>query len=89
MPHVRDATEQRALWEALREREAVVRPLLLSGDYTAALRELAVLRESVDAFFDGVMVMADDAAVRDNRLALLAQVRALFRGVADVGHLQR
>jgi glycyl-tRNA synthetase beta chain len=41
----------------------------------------------VDAFFDGVMVMADDAALRNNRLALLAQLRALFLQVADISQL--
>ena len=80
---------ERALWDALREREAAVAPLLDVRDYTAALRELAALRATVDAFFDAVMVMADDSRVRNNRLALLATVRALFHRVADVGQLQR
>ena len=83
-----DAAE-RALWDALREREAIVRPLLAARDYTAALRELAALRGVVDAFFEGVMVMADDARLRGNRIALLGEVLALFRRVADVGQLQR
>ena len=78
-----------ALLNALEAREAVVRPLLDAADYTAALRELAALRAPVDAFFDGVMVMADDATVRANRIALLARVASLFGEVADVGRLQR
>lgn len=78
-----------ALLQAVNDREAVVRPLLDAADYTAALRELAGLRAPVDAFFDGVMVMADDAAVRTNRIALLARVAALFGEVADIGRLQR
>jgi glycyl-tRNA synthetase beta chain len=65
-----------------------VEPLLNSGDYTTALTELAALREPVDAFFDNVMVMADDAAVRSNRLALLDSLRTLFLRIADLSRLQ-
>jgi glycyl-tRNA synthetase beta chain len=53
------------------------------------LQKLAQLREPVDHFFDDVMVMADDRAVRDNRLALLYSLRQLFVGVADISHLVR
>ncbi|HQT42517.1 MAG TPA: glycine--tRNA ligase subunit beta [Halothiobacillus sp.] len=52
--------------------------------YTQALTELAALRAPIDAFFDTVMVMADDAAIRQNRLALLQQTAALFSGIADL-----
>lgn len=65
-----------------------VEPLLHNGDYTTALTELAALREPVDAFFDNVMVMADDAAVRSNRLALLDSLRTLFLRIADLSRLQ-
>jgi glycyl-tRNA synthetase beta chain len=65
-----------------------VEPLLQSGDYTSALTELAALREPVDAFFDNVMVMADDPAVRGNRLALLDSLRTLFLRIADLSRLQ-
>jgi len=54
---------------------------------SAQLDVLAGLREPVDAFFDGVMVMADDAAIKTNRLALLARLRALFLRLADVSRL--
>lgn len=53
----------------------------------AQLAVLAGLRDAVDAFFDGVMVMADDAAIQSNRLALLARLRALFLRLADVSKL--
>ena len=76
-----------ALHGALQQARAAVEPLLDSRDYTAALQALAALREPVDTFFDDVMVMADDAALRDNRLALLAELRALFLGVADISRL--
>ena len=64
-----------------------MRPLLESRDYTEALRELAGLREAVDQFFDDVMVMVDDESLRNNRLALLSELRALFLDVADLSRL--
>ena len=76
-----------ALHEALGAKEREVAPLLAAGNYTEILRRLAGLREPVDRFFDDVMVMVDDAAVRTNRLALLGSLYRLFRRVADVGQL--
>lgn len=58
------------------------------GDYTTGLRRLAALREPVDRFFDNVMVMAEDAALRANRLALLQQLQSLFLRAADLSRLQ-
>jgi glycyl-tRNA synthetase beta chain len=78
---------ERSLWVSLGETTNVVRPLLDGGDYTKALTELAGLRAPVDRFFDDVMVMADDEAVRNNRLALLGELRALFLDVADISRL--
>ena len=60
---------------------------LASGDYVAVLKRLSQLREPVDAFFDGVMVMAEDAALRNNRLALLKSLSDRFLAVADVSLL--
>lgn len=62
-------------------------PLLSAGNYTDALKILAGLREAVDTFFDDVMVMTDDEKVRNNRLALLQQLRQLFLEVADISLL--
>ena len=59
-----------------------------SEDYIARLTALAGLRDYVDAFFDEVMVMCDNAALRDNRLALLSELRQLFLSTADVSRLQ-
>ena len=56
-------------------------------DYSAALTRLATLRPAVDGFFDGVMVNAEDPALRRNRLALLAQVRHQFTRIADLSCL--
>jgi len=78
---------ERALHDALVAAEKTVRPLLDERDYTRALQSLAALRGPVDRFFDDVMVMADDAAVRANRLALLGALRALFLDVADISRL--
>ena len=58
-----------------------------SGDYTASLQTLAALRAPVDAFFEGVMVNADDLAVRANRLGLLATLHAAMNRVADLSKL--
>ena len=55
--------------------------------YAEILNELADLREPVDRFFDDVMVMVDEEEVRDNRLALLGELRALFLDVADISRL--
>jgi glycyl-tRNA synthetase beta chain len=58
-----------------------------NGDYAGALQSIAGLRAPVDAFFEGVMVMAEDEAVRKNRLALLTSVARLFQGIADFSRL--
>lgn len=81
-------TAERALFAQLEALEPVVQPLLAARDYTPALSKLAALRESVDQFFDQVMVNADDAALKLNRLRLLARLRGLFMSVADVSVLQ-
>lgn len=83
---LREDAEQ-TLAGALESASTQVKPLLAEADYTGALRALATLREPVDAFFDQVMVNADDAKLRDNRLALLSQLRALFLQVADISLL--
>jgi glycyl-tRNA synthetase beta chain len=64
-----------------------VEAALARRDYAGALASLATLRPAIDAFFDGVMVNDPDAKLRDNRLALVGQVRALFGGVADLSRL--
>jgi glycyl-tRNA synthetase beta chain len=57
------------------------------GDYAASLQALAVLKTPVDAFFDGVMVNAEDPALRRNRLALLGSLHAAMNRVADLSRL--
>ncbi len=79
---------ERALFKALSELTDVVMPLFEAGDYSAALSELASLQAAVDLFFDQVMVMADDEAVRNNRIALLNGLHGLFMQAADLSRLQ-
>ena len=75
------------LYHALQAVKKEVAPLINERRYADALRHLAELREPVDNFFDDVMVMSDDEAMKRNRLALLAELRALFLGVADISRL--
>ncbi|NOY63687.1 MAG: glycine--tRNA ligase subunit beta [Gammaproteobacteria bacterium] len=65
-----------------------VEPLFAAARYSDAMQRLATLREPVDRFFDDVMVMSDDTALRTNRLALLNQLSLLFLRVADLSRLQ-
>ncbi|MDN0074891.1 glycine--tRNA ligase subunit beta [Crenobacter sp. SG2303] len=76
-----------ALHQAVEALAPQVEAKFAAHDFTAALSLLAGLKAPVDAFFDGVMVMADDAAVRANRIALLARLSALFNRVADISLL--
>jgi len=62
--------------------------LLEQYDYEGILRALAELRDSVDQFFDKIMVMAENESIRNNRLALLGSLNRLFLGVADISKLQ-
>jgi glycyl-tRNA synthetase beta chain len=66
---------------------ALARPEAGKRDYKSALTRLAQLRPAVDAFFNGVMVNVEDPALRNNRLALLAQLRGLFTRIADLSCL--
>ena len=76
-----------ALAAALHAAEPGSRAAFARGDYTASLQALAVLKTPVDAFFDTVMVNAEDPALRRNRLALLAQLHAAMNRVADLSRL--
>ena len=78
---------ERALHATVEAAIADTDPLLARRDYVGALTRLAGLRPAVDAFFDGTMVMADDSAVRGNRLALLKLVADRFASVAEIALL--
>ena len=76
-----------ALFSALQSAQQKVEPLIAVRSYAEVLNELADLRDPVDRFFECVLVMADDEAIRNNRLALLGELRALFLDVADISRL--
>ncbi|WP_444929157.1 glycine--tRNA ligase subunit beta [Microbulbifer sp. SSSA002] len=78
---------EKALFSAVQTARTEVEPLYRDALFAEGLAGLAGLRETVDNFFDHVMVMSDDEQLRDNRLALLAQLRALFLEVADISLL--
>ncbi|PNV65206.1 glycine--tRNA ligase subunit beta [Rubneribacter badeniensis] len=80
---------ERALSCAVAQAESRVGSALAADDYPSALAELAGLRKPVDAFFEGVMVMDEDRALRENRLRLLNRFVAVFEGVADFGKMAK
>lgn len=79
---------EQQLAAVLTELASEVSPLMDAGLYADALGRLAALKSPVDHFFDQVLVMADDPGVRDNRIALLNELGALFLRVADFSRLQ-
>ena len=83
---LQESAEQ-SLADAVDSLTAEVEPLLKQRNYTEALTRLAKLQEPVDQFFDDVMVMCDDDALRQNRLSLLLKLRNLFLEVADISLL--
>jgi len=80
---------EKALAENVEVLTEALEPAFATGNYQQALSQLAALREPVDAFFDNVMVMADDEALKKNRLTLLNNLRNLFLQIADISLLQK
>ena len=80
--------QERQLFDLAFDLSKKVRPLVRAENHTEILRELAILRDPIDQFFDSVMVMHDDPKIRRNRVALLGFVSRLFREVADLSKLQ-
>ena len=76
-----------SLFDALQEASGTANRLFDKGDYTGYLKTFAVLKAPVDAFFDKVMVMVEQDALRRNRLALLADLRQAMNRVADISRL--
>jgi glycyl-tRNA synthetase beta chain len=83
---LKDTAEVR-LFDAMRSLQEAVATAVAQREYANALGRLAQLRPPVDAFFEQVMVMDEDPRLRTNRLALLAQLRGLFGGIADLSRL--
>jgi glycyl-tRNA synthetase beta chain len=75
--------EEKALHEAVRGLEGEMAELIHSGDYRGALRRMASVRPVLDAFFDKVLVMAEEPDVKANRLVLVKSLASLFAGLAD------
>lgn len=82
-----ESAEEGALFDAVQALREEVSERIAQRRYTEAMQLLAQVREPVDAFFDGVMVMAEQDAVRLNRLALLNQIYQMFMQVADISRL--
>ena len=83
---LQEAAEQ-ALYKAMGDVKPGVDAAYAAGDFTSALKTLAALREGVDSFFNDVMVNAEDLALRNNRLALLASLHGMLNQVADISKL--
>lgn len=79
---------EQTLYQAVQQAQMAVKPLLETADYTQVLQTLVSLDAPLSGFFADVMVNSEDAALKNNRLALLKQVRALFLTVADISELQ-
>ncbi|MBL4712779.1 MAG: hypothetical protein JKX75_09850 [Gammaproteobacteria bacterium] len=80
---------EKILYEKIRALSLTVEPMFDAGDYEDALSKLSSLREPIDVFFDSVMVMADDEAVKNNRIALLSSMNQLFLRAADLSRLHQ
>ncbi|SNR92971.1 glycyl-tRNA synthetase beta chain [Methylobacillus rhizosphaerae] len=78
---------EKALAQALAQVQPQAQQAFVAGDYTGSLKTLAALKVPVDAFFDGVMVNADDPALKANRLSLLATLHQAMNQVADLSRL--
>ncbi|WP_374522444.1 glycine--tRNA ligase subunit beta [Hydrogenophaga sp.] len=87
LPELLQEPAERALFDLLGPIVDQSASSFAAGDYTASLQILAALRGPVDAFFDGVMVNADDAALKANRLALLRHLHGAMNRVADLSRL--
>ncbi|KPZ14175.1 Glycine--tRNA ligase beta subunit [Pseudomonas amygdali pv. ulmi] len=86
-PKYFDNANEFSLYSAIQQADHAVQPMAAERQYSESLARLAMLREPVDAFFEAVMVNAQDANVRANRYALLSRLRGLFLGVADISLL--
>lgn len=76
--------QETTVYEAGQTAKITVAEAVKNSDYQSALNALATLRQPLDDFFEHVMVMSDDEAIKNNRLALLAEIRGVFMQVADV-----
>jgi glycyl-tRNA synthetase beta chain len=87
LPELFENGAEKELHRAARDAASKVQPLKRAGKYQEALEAIAGLRGAVDKFFDGVMVMAEKEAVRNNRLTLLAELLREFTTIADFSEI--
>lgn len=87
-PALFDSTQEQNLHRVIEQKVEEITPLMEQTAYESVLQSLSTLQAPVDQFFDEVMVMAEDPAIRGNRLALLNRLNQLFLGVADISLLQ-
>ncbi|MGZ5780158.1 MAG: DALR anticodon-binding domain-containing protein, partial [Burkholderiaceae bacterium] len=83
---LKEAAEE-GLYSAMTKLKPQVDAAFAKGDFTGTLQALAHLRNNVDAFFNDVMVMAEDEQLRNNRLALLSNLHSMMNRVADISKL--
>jgi glycyl-tRNA synthetase beta chain len=76
--------EEKELYKAFNQRQTEINKFFASGDYQKGFYLLVELKEYIDAFLDNVMVMVDDSELKNNRLALLAQIAVLMSEVMDI-----
>ena len=88
VPELFQIEEEKALYQAMQNEQQVVSELLLKQEYQALLISLARLKDSVDNYFEKVMVNVDDVAIKQNRLKLLMQLHKLFNKFADLALIQ-
>jgi glycyl-tRNA synthetase beta chain len=79
---------EKTLFASLKNAQSAIAPALKNEDFSGAMRHLAALRVPVDAFFDGVKVNAEDAEIRENRLHLLAVLRAAIHEIGDFSKIE-
>ncbi|MBL4851509.1 MAG: glycine--tRNA ligase subunit beta [Gammaproteobacteria bacterium] len=87
-PSLLEDNSEKALHSQVQSLAVTIAPLIKARDYEKVLSQLSTLKDSIDIFFDQVMVMCDDEKVKNNRIALLCQTRNLFLKVADISCLQ-
>jgi len=78
---------EKKLYQSFLKAKEKIAPLLNKRDYQAVLLEMTQMKKPIDDFFDGVMVMVEDEAIRNNRLALLDEIGKLFLRIADFSKL--
>ncbi len=79
-----ETDEERALFKALDDAEALIKPAMEKQDFTTAMSAMAALRGPIDAFFDAVQINSDNGTIRRNRLNLLSRIRSICSSVADL-----